>query len=331
VDISIIIPSKDRLWSLPKAVESCRSSTLRMQIIVIDDASTDGTADWLRTQPDITVIKGDGWGKRWGVNQALSLATGKYLRYLDSDDWLVPGANEKQFEELERDGADVSVAGFNLYFDEAFERAEEWPPTDDFIAQQLGETAGSHYSAFLFRREFVQDIPHREMFLSANVDSRDDRCFMLEVALRHPKISVCATPTLCHRHHLKGRLQFHHGLTATGTHLQHLFIYKQILRLLDECGELTQRRRKAAAKALWPLAHWIACSHVEDACQLVDWIRALDPEFQVPEKGLLGSAYRKLGFRNTERLLNFRRQLLAFFRTNSPPQDPARNDNQRPA
>lgn len=323
-DITIIIPSKDRLWSLPQAVASCRSSTLKMQIIVIDDASTDGTGEWLRTQPDVTVVSGEGWGKRWGVNKALPLATGKYLRYLDSDDWLVPGANEMQFEIAERANADLCVAGIHIYYDEVLTRTEMWLETDDFIAQQLGETSGSHYSAFLFRREFVKDIPHREMFISPDLDSRDDRCLMLEVSIRHPKIAVCPSPALCHRHHGKGRLQFHHGLQATGANLQHFYIYRQILRLLEERGELSPRRKKAAVRVLWPLAHWIGYSHLNDAYNLADWIYELDPDFKVPQKGMLGGLYRCLGFRNTERILKVRRTVLSFIRSKPRPAVPAR-------
>src|SRR5947208_3608306 len=95
-DISIIIPTRDRLWSLPKAVDFCRSSTLDVEIIVIDDASTDGTWEWLTQQADVVAMRGDGWGKPWAVNAALAVATGKYLRFLDSDDWLKPLANEIQ-------------------------------------------------------------------------------------------------------------------------------------------------------------------------------------------------------------------------------------------
>ena len=124
-DISIIIASRDRLWSLPKAVASCRSATLDIELIVVDDASSDGTAEWLRTQPDVIMVQGGGWGKPWAVNRALSLATGTYLRYLDSDDWLNPGANEIQFRIAERERADIVVAGMDRYRDEMFiERME---------------------------------------------------------------------------------------------------------------------------------------------------------------------------------------------------------------
>ena len=319
-DISIIIPSRNRLWSLPKAVDSCRSSTLRVQIIVIDDGSTDGTGEWLKAQQDLEVLQGEGWGKPWGVNKALSLARGTCLRYLDSDDWLNPGANERQFEIAESTQADVIVAGFDNYQDDALVETYSWCDTDNFIAQQLGESFGSHYSAFLFRKSFIEDIPHRTLFASSDFASRDDRCFMLEVALRHPRIAVCSTPTLCHRQHTKDRLQFRGSLRGVGTHIQQLYIYRQILRLLDQRGELTPRRRRAASKILWPLAHWTAYSHLNEACEIAEWVINLDPEFRPPEKGLLGVLYRRIGFRQTELLLRLRRNFLALFRTKTRPQ-----------
>jgi glycosyltransferase involved in cell wall biosynthesis len=319
-DITVIIPSHNRLWSLPKAVESCRSSALQIQIIVIDDASTDGTGAWLKTQQGLEVLQGEGWGKPWGVGKALNLAKGTYLRYLDSDDWLNPGTNERQFEIAEREQADVVVAGLDIYRDEVFVKTDPWLSTDDFIAQQLGESRYSAYSAFLFRRSFIEDIPHRTLFPSSDFASRDDRCFMLEVALRHPRIAVCSTPTLCYRQHSKERLQFPTGLRAVGTNIQTLYIYRQIVNLLDQRSELTPRRRKAAGKILWPLAHMVAYSHLIEACEIAEWVFKLDPEFRVPEKGLLGVLYRRMGFRKTELLLGLRRTFLTLFRPKPNPQ-----------
>jgi glycosyltransferase involved in cell wall biosynthesis len=306
-DISIIIPAKNRLWALPKAVTSCRSSVLKVQIIVIDDGSTDGSAQWLRQQSDIITVSGEGWGKPWGVNRALALATGTYLRYLDSDDWLNEGANELQHEIAEREHADLVVSGLDIYHGDAFVESVPWTPTDDFIAQQLGEAPGSHYSAFLFRRQFVQDLPHRTLFPASDFASRDDRCFMLEVALRHPRVAVSSSPALCHRHHKETRLQFRSGFSGVGTHIQQLYIYRQILHLLAERGELTPRRMKAATNVLWVLAHWIAYTHLDEACAVVSWIYRLDEKFVPPPNGIRGLLYRWLGFRVTQQLLRARR------------------------
>jgi len=311
VDVSVVIPTRDRLWSLPRAVESCRSSTLKVQIILIDDASTDGTREWLQQQRDLIVVPGEGWGKPWGVNRAMGLAEGTYVRFLDSDDWLNARANEVQYEVGKNTSADIVVSGMDIYRDDKFVETIPWIPTDDFVAQQLGETLGSHYSAFLFRREFVSDIPHRTLFPASNFASRDDRCFVLEAALRHPRLAVSPMVALCHRLHGKPRLQSRGGLGAIGSHIQTLNVYRQILKLLEERSELTARRRRAANKILWPLAHWIARTDLDEGSRIARWVFELEPKFKPPDTGWLGLLYRKLGFVGTARLLKLRRMVLA--------------------
>jgi len=307
MDVSIIVPTRNRLWSLPRAIESCASASISVEVIVIDDGSTDGTAEWLLQHPELVVLDGEGWGKPWGVTRALAIATGTYVRFLDSDDWLKPKANEQQFAIAERQNADVVVAGYDIFRNEQFVESHPWIECDDFVAQQLGEVPASHYSAFLFRRSFISGIPHRTLFPASDFASHDDLCMVLEVALRKPRIAISPSPTLCFRHHCKERLQFRPGLRGTGTHIQHLCIYRHILSLLESRSELTERRKRAAIKVLWPLAHWIAHSHLTDAGELVDWIYELDPRFEAPEDGILGFLYRRLGFRKTERLLHLRR------------------------
>jgi hypothetical protein len=107
---------------------------------------------------------------------------------------------------------------------------------------------------------------------------------------------------------------FRRGLRATGDHIQHLYIFRHILSLLESRGELTERRKRAPTKVLWSLAHRMAHSHLTDAGELVDWIYELDPGFEVPEEGILGFLYRRLGFRETKRLINLRRVVLNIFR-----------------
>jgi glycosyltransferase involved in cell wall biosynthesis len=309
-DVSVIIASRNRLWSLPKAVDSCRSKRLNVQIIVVDDGSTDGTAEWLQRESDVVAVQADGWGKPWAIHRASPLIEGSYVRFLDSDDWLNPGANEVQFAIAEREQADVVVSGTDIYQEDVLVRSVPWQASGDFISQMLGEGNSSHYSSFLFRRGLIGDIPHRTHFPASDFASRDDRCFMLEVALRKPRIAECEMNALCYRrHHDHPRLQFKGGLSGIGTHIQHLYVYRQILRLLESRGELSLRRRRAAIRVLWPLAHWIARYDIEEAAKIAEWIAEMDPEFSPPEPGMLGLMYRTLGFRKVERLLNARRIL----------------------
>jgi len=315
-DVSIIIPTYNRLWSLPKTIDSCRGTTCSVEILVVDDGSDDGTWDWLQEQSDVHALRSGGWGKPWAVNKAFRQSEGRYVRFLDSDDWLYTDQIDHQLEQAEQEDVPLVVAGKDLYDeDESHLETQPWVHCDDFIAQQLGECDSSHYSAFLFQRDLIEDIPHRTVFPGADFASRDDRCFMLEVALKEPDYAVSEEPVLCHRHHEQGRLQFGRGMRSLGTHLQQLRIYRNILYQLQQTGRLTLRRRQAAAKMLWPLARWIAKGYLEEGEELAAWVRELDPSFHPPEDGVLGWMYRHVGFRGTEYALRLRRLLLAPFRT----------------
>ncbi|MNK18487.1 GalNAc(5)-diNAcBac-PP-undecaprenol beta-1,3-glucosyltransferase [compost metagenome] len=305
MDVSIIIPTYNRLWCLPQAIDSCRNTKCKTEIIVVDDGSTDGTWAWLSQQKDLTIVKQNHLGKCWAANQAFEMATGKYIRFLDSDDLLSKDAIDEQFQLAEEQGSDLVVSGYQIIDQqENLLHQQLWLPCDDFIAQQLGECDGSHYSAFLFTRELLHDIPHRPDYAF-----RDDRMLILEVAIKNPKLAIHRGYALLHRRHEGHRLQFNLGLQHSVQNHQHLAIYSYIMDRLKSNDALTSRRISAAINILWPLAHWMAKHHLNDAIKLFNWIKELDPEFKCPEKGGLLMAYRTLGFKKTQQLLRFRRVL----------------------
>jgi glycosyltransferase involved in cell wall biosynthesis len=308
-DISVIIPTFNRIWCLPEAIESCRHDACSTEIIVVDDGSTDGTWEWLQTQTDLVIKRQPNWGKDWAVNKAMSVSRGEFVRFLDSDDLLAAHANDEQLEIARRSRADVVVGGCITWdLGSGEKRHNEWVACDDFIAQQLGECDSSHYSAYLFRREFISDIPHRQEF-----GVRDDRMFIIEVAIKQPRVASCERPSLIHRYHDQERLQSKKGLVGSATNWSHLQIYRKAAVMLANEGKLDLRRRRAMARALWPLAHWIAYTHPQEARQTAAWVYELEPEFAPPEAGVLGYLYRHIGFALTEQILRVRRLLLSPF------------------
>jgi glycosyltransferase involved in cell wall biosynthesis len=309
-DVSVIIPTYNRLWSLPKAIKSCHQLGLDVEIIVVDDGSTDGTWDWLQQQTGLVALRQYNLGQCWAKNTGFARAHAKYVRFLDSDDWYHEDTFRHQLEVAESERADIVVAGYSVSEDDHVTKQQSWLTCDDFVAQQLGECDSSHHGAYFYRREFLADLPHRQ-----DAASLDDRLFVLEAALKHPKVAIYPQLAINLRNHTKGRIQFPNGTRSVVTNFAHLQIYRKILTILDERGELTLRRKRAAIKILWPLAHWIAYTHLDEACEVTKWISKLDPEFRPPEPGTLGQLYRRLGFRRTEQILKFRRTLLKPFRT----------------
>ena len=302
IDISIVIPTYNRLWSLPKAVQSCLATTAMVEVIVVDNGSTDGTWEWLDQQPGIRAIRMPNWGKDWAIVEALKVAQGDYVRFLDSDDWLPEGANDEQLRLARESAADVVVAGYQDSDDDSGNlHLNNWEPCDDFIAQQLGEGFSSHYSAFLFRRDFIADIPHRQDFAFI-----DDRMFMIEVALCNPRVAVYEEPGFVHRRHSQGRLQYPDGIAKTVRAWQRIMVYRKALAMLAGSGELTTRRSRAGVRFLWTAMRDLARTHPADAAEVYDWIYELDPGFAPPIRRSLALAYRLLGFRTAEWLVNLR-------------------------
>src|SRR5690242_15329050 len=305
-DLSIIIPTYNRLWALPKAVDSCFSEGCTVEVVVIDDGSTDGTWQWLQDRKDVVSIRQDNWGKDWAVVAGMAAARGEYIRFLDDDDWLEPGANAEQLSLARETGADIVVAGYQDYYEDG-DRQEPhpWVDCDDFVAQQFGEVSFSHYSAFLFRRSFIADIPHRQEFAL-----RDDRLFVLEVAIREPRLAVYREPAFVHRHHTRGRLQRTTGFRRTLADWTNVQVYRKTVALLAERGTLSPRRKRAAVSHLWPVVRNLAKTQLDEAAAAAEWIFELDPDFVPPERRSLSMAYRMLGFRTTERLVRIRSLLL---------------------
>lgn len=86
---SIIIPSRDRrelLLALLASIDGALGGDTEAEIIVVDDGSTDGTAEVIRERfPDIKAVAGAGVGPSAARNRGAAEATGALLLFLDAD------------------------------------------------------------------------------------------------------------------------------------------------------------------------------------------------------------------------------------------------------
>lgn len=94
--VSIIIPTYNYASFLPKAINSCLNQTYQnLEIIVVDDGSTDHTREVVRGFKDkIIYIYQDNQGVSAARNAGLELATGDFITFLDADDYLTEDSIE---------------------------------------------------------------------------------------------------------------------------------------------------------------------------------------------------------------------------------------------
>jgi len=140
--VSVVLPTRDRAHLLPRAVQSVlEQEHVRVELLVVDDGSTDDTAAVLAAihDPRLTVLAGQGRGAAAARNLAVQRATGEFIAFADDDNIMVP----------------AWLAG-------AARHLQQHPDTDGVYGAQLREPEPSQQGdlALLYRAQF-----HREAML----------------------------------------------------------------------------------------------------------------------------------------------------------------------
>ena len=107
--VSIIIPCYNSKRWVQEAIESCLDQTYpNVEIIVVDDGSTDGSLEVLRRYlPRIRLETGPNRGGNSARNRGFALSSGEYIQYLDADDYLEADKIARQVRFLEETKADA--------------------------------------------------------------------------------------------------------------------------------------------------------------------------------------------------------------------------------
>ena len=125
---SVVIPTYNvRPW-LRQTLDSVLRQRDDLEVIVVDDASTDGTIEFAREyasrDPRIRVLENEGSGGGSARNLGARSATGAYLIFADGDDLIPDGAYGALVGSLERSGSDMAVGDYLK-----FRAVDTWRPT----------------------------------------------------------------------------------------------------------------------------------------------------------------------------------------------------------
>lgn len=114
--ITIIVP----VYNVEKYLDNCLENIVKqtysnIEIILVDDGSKDSSGaicdKWKKIDERITVIHKENAGLGYARNSGLEIAHGKYVMYIDSDDYMVNNMVEKLYSVVQCTGADTVYCG----------------------------------------------------------------------------------------------------------------------------------------------------------------------------------------------------------------------------
>jgi glycosyltransferase involved in cell wall biosynthesis len=160
--ISVMIPAYEAEDYLAEAIQSVLEQDHEpVEIIVVDDGSTDGTGDVAARFPEVRYLRQDNAGNGAARNTAVAQATGELFAFLDADDRLVPTALSTLYRAFLDDPAlDVAYAHVREFVSPDIDgdaRAQLRPPVER-IAGYLPTNMLMRREAFLAVGPFVTNL-----------------------------------------------------------------------------------------------------------------------------------------------------------------------------
>ena len=172
IKISVIIPIYNAEKYLSKNLESIKNQTIKeIEILCIDDGSTDSSCEiaekFAEEDNRFVVIRQKNGGAGAARNNGIRHAKGKYLSFLDADDFFEPNMLQMAYEKAEETKADFVVFNSDQYYEKSNEfktvnwvvRYQELPPYQPFNRRAMTDNIFKVFVGWawdkLYNREWV--------------------------------------------------------------------------------------------------------------------------------------------------------------------------------
>lgn len=195
--VSIIVPIYNAENYLRRCVDSILNQEYTdFELLLVNDGSTDASGDICEEygdqDPRVIVIQKENTGVSDSRNRALDRARGKYLQFLDSDDWITPDATRLFVRAAEEYGCDMVISDFYRVVGERLSTKgdieEEGVLTrEEFAAHMMENPADFYYGVLwnkLYRRDIVEE---HNLRMDTDINWCEDFMFNLEY-IRYAKV-----------------------------------------------------------------------------------------------------------------------------------------------
>jgi glycosyltransferase involved in cell wall biosynthesis len=311
--ISVVIPCHNAEAWLAETLESVFTQAGVLEVIVVDDGSTDGSASVAaKAAGRVRLIRQASQGASAARNAGTAAARGEYLQYLDADDVLEPGTLDARLACSRQTGADVVLAPWMRWRRQPngeFESAGVVRPALG-ARPELDIFIGAWWppGAILYRRDIAARVGGWRVDLPIIQDAR----FLLDAALAGASIAQIDTVGLRYRIH---------GSQSLSRRDPRAFVedcYRSATELHDRWeahGELDAERRRALMRVLGQIARSLFPIDRARFDDVLDRLHALDARYRPEHPPMLRALSGVIGYRSAEHVALWWRRVK---RTTSP-------------
>lgn len=185
-NISVIIPTYNRKHTLKRAITSVINQSYKpIEIIVVDDGSTDGTFEWINSEyPLIKLIQQLNSGVSSSRNTGINNAIGNWIALLDSDDEWKVNKLEQQVKSLEKN-LDILFCHTNEIWVRRGVRVNQGKKHQKFggmIFEKCLDICRVSPSSALFHRSLLDDVG----FFNEELKVCEDYDLWLRITSKYP-------------------------------------------------------------------------------------------------------------------------------------------------
>lgn len=195
--VSVIIPAYNCQNTLKQAVDSVLAQDVTLEVIVIDDCSREDLSCVMQAyEADERVIyvrNSVNQGVASSRNRGISLARGRYIAFLDSDDWWKEGKLAHQLKRMEEDHTVLCSTGRQLCTFEG-EDMGKYIPVKEFVTyKDLLSHNSIACSSVMVEKEVIEEFPMN------HDECHEDYITWLQILQKYGRASGINEPYLQYR------------------------------------------------------------------------------------------------------------------------------------
>jgi len=195
--VTVVIPAYNSEKYIKNAIASAFAQDVELEVIVINDASTDGTVSVLEEYRDrenfILLDNQTNAGVAVSRNLGVATAKGEYIAFLDADDWWEVGKLEKQLAAMKAKGTVICSTARELVDSEGRSKGKIVGTPEQITYQMMLRQNFLNCSAVVVKSDVIKQFPMQ------HDDSHEDYITWMKILRKYKEATGVNEPLLKYR------------------------------------------------------------------------------------------------------------------------------------